>query len=69
MDVAKARRTGNCRRLNSKGITVQAVGIRGMNTSSRFEQSVKIIVSITLSFSYTVSYHWIVLMHLDSPAT
>ena len=47
MEIEKARRTGKCRRLNSKGISVETIGIRGMNTSLPFAQPDKIGASIT----------------------
>ena len=47
IDIAKAKRTGNWRRLNSNGISLGIMGIRGINTSSPFEQPVKIVDSIT----------------------
>jgi len=46
MDVANARRTGNCILLKSKGKSVGISGIRGMNTSFPFAQPVRTVASI-----------------------
>jgi len=45
MDVAKARRTGNCNLLTTKEKSVRIGGIRGMNTSLTFAQPVRILAS------------------------
>ncbi|GFV09943.1 hypothetical protein TNCV_4884771 [Trichonephila clavipes] len=44
----KASRTGNCKRLNSNGISVGIIRIRGNRTSSPLNFPVKIVASITL---------------------
>ncbi|GFW64512.1 hypothetical protein TNCV_2820931 [Trichonephila clavipes] len=44
--IAKASRTGNCKRLNSNGISVGIIGIRGNRTSSPLNFPVKIVASI-----------------------
>ncbi|GFU32387.1 hypothetical protein TNCV_2009261 [Trichonephila clavipes] len=46
--IAKASRTGNCKRLNSNDISVGIIGIRGSRTSSPLNFPVKIVASITL---------------------
>jgi hypothetical protein len=48
MVIAKASRTGNCKRLNSKGISVGIIGMRGNSTSSPLNFSFKIVASMIL---------------------
>jgi hypothetical protein len=46
MDIANARRTGNCILLKMKGKSVGISGNHGMNTSLPFAQPVRIVASI-----------------------
>jgi hypothetical protein len=46
MDIANARRNGNCILLKSKDKSVGIGGIRGMNTSFPFAQPVRIVAFI-----------------------
>ena len=46
IDIAKARRPENWRRLNSKGRSVEMMGIREINTSSSFAQPVAMAASM-----------------------
>ena len=48
MVIAKANRTGNCRRLNSNGISVGIIGVCGNSTSSSLNFPFKIIASMIL---------------------
>jgi hypothetical protein len=46
--IAKASRTGNCKRLNSEGISVGIIGIHGNSTSSPLNFPFKMVASMIL---------------------
>jgi hypothetical protein len=48
MVIAKASRTGNCKRLNSKDISVEIIGMRGNSTSFPLNFPFKIVASMIL---------------------
>lgn len=52
MDMANDRRTGNCKRLNSNGMSVGISGIRGMSTISPFAVPVNIVASIKFDINF-----------------
>lgn len=51
MVIAKAKRTGNCKRLESKGKSVRVSGIRGVKTSYPLYFLLMIVASMTLFIS------------------